>query len=538
MLDMAGLSPLAAARDGYPLVIAGGPCAFNPEPLTDFIDLFVIGEGEEVLIELLCLIAEAKKEGWDKKELLRRAMKVGGMYVPFQRSECPGDLQSPGRAAAPTMPLLAPFACEGGRPEGPGGSDRGDFAASTCQRGEDADFQEASGGIHAPRVVAKSIIKDMGTAPFPAKGLIPCTQVVHDRIMLEIMRGCSRGCRFCQAGIIYRPVREKSLGILQDQAQEQVKSTGYDEMGLISLSSADYSCIGELVDSLLDEHGKNGVSISLPSLRVDAFSVELAAQVQRVRKSGLTLAPEAGSQRLRDIINKGITDDDIFSAAAAAFKSGYTSIKLYFMIGLPHETTEDIEDIGEICRKILEIGRREKPKEVRKPIKISLGVATFVPKAHTPFQWYGQAKAAEIKTKQSLLLDIIKPMKAVNISFHDLPASRLEAAFARGGRQLGPVLLSAWRLGCVFDGWSEYFRADLWEAAFAEHGFTIDMFAEQKFAKEDMLPWDHISSGVTKSWLWREKERAEKGGLTADCRLGDCSGCGVCSIIPGGLIEQ
>jgi len=483
MLDLAQLPPLAAQRRGWPVVMAGGPAAYNPEPLADFIDLFVIGEGEEVLPQLLALLAEVKARGGGKEDFLRLALAVEGVYIPayYQAEYSREGLFTALRPLAP-----------------------------------------------APAVMRKSLVKDMESAPFPARGLLPHTRAVHDRAMLEIMRGCTRGCRFCQAGLIYRPVREKSQELLLRQAQESISSTGYDELGLMSLSSADYSAIEPLTDSLLRAYGPCGVGVSLPSLRADAFSVGLAEKVQRVRKSGLTFAPEAGTQRLRDAINKGVNEEELLQAVTAAAARGWTSIKLYFMIGLPGETTEDIEGIAALTGRLLSAMRRAKPPQAKKPLKISLAASTFVPKSHTPFQWLGQDAKEKIREKQALLLQLIRPMKAVTLNYHDAEASHLEAAFARGDRRLGAVLLSARRKGCRFDGWSEHFQSALWREAFTENGLESEFFANREFAMDEALPWEHISCGVEKPWLWKEYERAQRGEPTADCREGSCAGCGVC----------
>ena len=484
MLDLSGIPLLAVDRtDEDPLIIAGGPVAYNPEPLADFIDLFAIGEAEDMLPELLNLYGEIKKAGGSKADFLKKAAALDGVYIPSY------------------------------------------YQFSYHDDGTIADVSHVK---DAPPVVVKRIVQDMDNAYFPTQWMLPHTRAVHDRMMLEIMRGCTRGCRFCQAGIIYRPAREKSLQKLMEQTREIAAGSGCDEMGLMSLSSADHGSIGTLVDGILDEYGGCGIGVSLPSLRVDAFSVGLADKVQKVRKSGLTLAPEAGSQRMRDAINKGLTEDEIINAVSAAFARGWTSIKLYFMIGLPGETDEDIIAITELAGKILATGRRVKPSDARKPLKITLGVATFVPKSHTPFQWCGQVEMVEARRKQALLLERIRPMRAVTLNYHDSETSILEAAFARGDRRLGKVLLSAWEKGCRADGWSEHFRWKLWQEAFTENNIDIKFFANRDFDMGEILPWDHISAGVNKEWLKVEYARSTEGVLTADCRSGECSGCGVC----------
>ncbi len=485
MLQLGNIPLTAAERadGGWPLVIAGGPCVFNPEPLADFIDVFLLGEGEEVTLELLALAAEGKKAGWPREDLLRRAAAIPGVYVPS---------------------LYEASYKEDGR-----------FAALTPAEG-------------APAVIRKRILTDLDAAPFPDEPLLPAVKPVHDRIMLELMRGCTHGCRFCQAGMIYRPLREKSGDLLERQARAQVKSSGYDEMALLSLSSADYSDILPLMEDLLAEHSGCGVGISLPSLRVDAMSVGLAARTQEVRKSGITLAPEAGSQHLRDVINKGVTEEDILSAAAAAFSQGYTSVKLYFMIGLPYEEKADIVAIGELCKKILAVAKRNKPADIRKPIRISLGVSSFVPKSHTPFQWQAQDSIDMIREKQQLLRDTIKPMRQVSVRFHDAPTSMLEAVFARGDRRLGKVLLNAVRRGCHLDGWAEHFSYDEWLAAFAEEGIDPRTYAERQFAYGEPLPWQHMDCGVSFAWMWQEFTKAGRAQITEDCRHHGCAGCGVC----------
>lgn len=484
MLDLAGIPLLAAERgEDAPLIIAGGPCAYNPEPLADFIDLFIIGEGEEVNLELYDLVGRMKAERRSKRELLLAAKDIPGIYVPS-------------------------------------------IYADSYK--EDGRFEQLTPLDDAPVVIKKRILTDMDSAPFPQQPLLPSIKPVHDRIMLELMRGCTRGCRFCQAGIIYRPVREKSKETLVQQAAAQVAHSGYDDISLLSLSSADYTDIIPLMEDLLAAHGGCGVGISLPSLRVDAMSVGLAARTQEVRKSGITLAPEAGSQHLRDIINKGVTEEEILNAAAAAFSQGYTTIKLYFMIGLPYEENADIIAIGDLCRKILQLAKKHKPAEIKKPVKITLGVSSFVPKPQTPFQWFAQDSRDQLQAKQQLLRETIRPMRQVTAHFHDREVSALEAAFARGDRRLGQVLLRAWQKGCHMDGWSEYFHFDLWQEAFAESGLKLEDYAQRHYAYGEPLPWQHIDCGVTTRWLWSECVRAGRAQLTPDCRQGQCSGCGIC----------
>ncbi|MBQ6807912.1 MAG: TIGR03960 family B12-binding radical SAM protein, partial [Firmicutes bacterium] len=488
MLDLAGI-PLTTAERGEdaPLIVAGGPCAYNPEPLSDIVDLFFIGEGEDQDRELLDVVAEVKSAGGGRSEILRRAVRIPGVYIPsFYQAEY---------------------------------DSRGHFSRLIVR--PDAPPE-------TPEKIKKRIVKDFDSVVFPEKPIMPWITPVHDRIMLEVMRGCSHGCRFCQAGMIYRPIREKSVETLLSQARDQAKNSGYDDMALLSLSTADYTCVEGLMGRLLEEHAPQGVGVSLPSLRVDAFSVNLAARTQEVRKSGITLAPEAGSQRMRDVINKGVTEQQILTAAAAAFSQGYTRVKLYFMLGLPFESDSDLKGIAELCQKILRLGKEHKPAEIKKPIQISLGVSSFVPKCDTPFQWQPQNALEELKRKQDLLREYIKPLRSVTIGYHDRESSQLEAVFARGDRKLNQVLLKAYRSGCHMDGWKEHFRTDLWEQAFAECGLQQSAYAQRSMVYGEALPWEHILCGVDTEWLWKENIRAGRAELTGDCRREDCNSCGLC----------
>lgn len=483
MLDLAGIPLLAAERgEGDPVVIAGGPCAFNAEPLADFIDFFVLGESEEAVDDVADAVVAWKRAGrpGGRRGLLERAAAIAGVYVPaFYEASYNAD---------------------------------GTLAAVTPN-------SEAA----AP-VVTKRVVKDLEQAPYPTRPVVPYLEIVHDRIMLELFRGCTRGCRFCQAGVLYRPVRERRPETLVRLAQELVDSTGYNEISLTSLSSADYSCLKDTVGLLIDRFKDQGVSVSLPSLRIDSFSIELAQEVQKVRKSGLTFAPEAGTQRLRDVINKGVSEQDLEEAVGAAFRAGWSGVKLYFMIGLPTETDEDIRGIAALTHKVSDIYRAVKGK---RGAKVSVSVSSFVPKPHTPFQWYGQDGMAELERKQQLLKSLFRD-RSISLSWHDAKVSYLEAVFARGDRRLGPVVTAAWRRGAKFDGWSEYFKFDIWREAFAETGVDPDFYARRERPADETLPWDHLSAGVDKAFLRREYEQALSASPTADCRRGDCHACGVC----------
>jgi len=482
MLDLAGL-PLSSAgrKDGDPLVIAGGPCACNPEPLADFIDLFVLGEGEEVIQELLDLYSLISREGCSRRQFLCRAAKIAGIYVPS-------------------------FYLVSYRPDG---------RIEAVKPTQD----------DIPSRVTRRVVTNFDQVSFPTRFIVPGTEIVHDRVMLEVMRGCAHGCRFCQAGIIYRPVREKTPATLLTQAEKLVCGTGYDEISLISLSSADYSRIKEMARLLLDRFEKQGVNVSLPSLRVDTFSVALAQEVQRVRRAGLTFAPEAGSQRLREVINKGVTEEDLLAAVSSAFKSGWSAVKLYFMLGLPTETEEDVIEIARLAYRVLKAGIDQKISSAR--LKVTVSVSSFVPKAHTVFQWEPQFEIDVLRQRQKSLREKLKGRHLV-FRWSEPEMSFIEAVLARGDRRLGRAIEEAWREGCRFDGWSEYFLYERWCDAFQRVRLDPAFYANRRYDYDEVLPWEHLNLGVTKDYLRREMELALKGRQTPACRRGKCAGCGLC----------
>ncbi len=480
MLDLGGIPLESASRsDTDPVIVGGGPCAYNPEPLADFFDCFVIGEGETLIGEIAAVIASWKKQGraGGRPALLRALAQLDGIYVPaFYQADY--DTSGAFRQVTP--------------------------------------ISES-----APATISKRVVADLDTAPFPTRSIVPYLETVHDRIMLELFRGCTRGCRFCQAGVVYRPVRERKQETLVRLAQELADNTGYDEISLVSLSSADYSCLRELTNELLTRFAPQRISLSLPSLRVDSFSIELANEIQKVRRSGLTFAPEAGTQRLRDVINKGVTEADLFEAAGAAFRSGWSGIKLYFMIGLPTETDEDVLAIADLARKVFALSRGGRNR------KVTVSVSTFVPKPHTPFQWVPQLSVSEMERRQNMLRAALRD-RSISFNWHDPQTSRLEGVFARGDRRLGKTLLEAWRRGARFDGWSEYFRPEIWAEAFEATGIDPDFYATRNRETDEPLPWGHIRCGAYDEWLVAEWKRSQSGELTSDCRHGECTGCGVC----------
>lgn len=481
MLDLAGVPLMKADRkDNDPFVCAGGPCAYNPEPLADIIDFFMLGEGEDIINEVMDEYAKWKGTGKTRNAFLEEIAKLEGIYVP-SFYECDYNEDGTIKSFTPIKPQY-------------------------------------------PVIIKKRIIKDLDKVYFPDKIIVPYTDIVHDRIMLEVFRGCIRGCRFCQAGFIYRPVREKSHERLMELAKKLEESTGYEEISLTSLSTSDYSQLEEFTTELLDEMNERKVGLSLPSLRLDSFSLDLMEKAQKVRKSGLTFAPEAGTQRLRDVINKGITEEDLLGAVSLAFNGGWHGVKLYFMLGLPTETIEDVEGIADLAHKVVHVYKRVPMEKKGKGLNVTVSTATFVPKAFTPFQWEAQDSIENVTQKQMFLKDKVRS-KQITYNYHENKLSFLEAAFARGDRRLGKVLIKAWELGCKFDGWGEYFKYDIWMKAFEECGIDPYFYASRKREYDEILPWDHIDIGVSKKFLISESKKAYEEKITPNCRV-NCGGCG------------
>lgn len=483
MLDMSGITIRASERgEDEPIIMAGGPCAYNPEPLYDIVDFFEIGEGEEMMDDVLEVYARHKANGKvNKKEFLREISHIGGIYVPSL------------------------------------------YYVSYNEDGTIREFTPKYEDV--PAKVKKRIVNNFDKVSFPDEMIVPYTDIVHDRVVLETARGCTNGCRFCQAGMIYRPVREKTTNTLIEQARKALKATGYDEVSLASLSICDYSNIQNLISSLVLEHEADKVGIALPSIRVDAFSVDLIKEIQKVRKTGLTFAPEAGSQRMRDIINKGLTEERILEAAKSAFESGWSTIKLYFILGLPYETTEDAAGIGELAEKMADV-YFEIPKDVRnKGLKITVSTSILVPKPFTPFQWAPMARPEIVDERIKAVRGAIKS-RSIVYNYHEQETSFMEAVFARGDRRTCDVLIKAFEKGAKFDGWSEYFNMEIWNEAMEECNLDSEFYVYREREYDEILPWDFIDIGVNRKYIERENEKAKKAELTKNCLEG-CTGCGI-----------
>ena len=490
MLQLAGIPLRSADRPGLnQLIIAGGTCAYNPEPLADFIDLFSLGEGEDLTRELLSLYQTAQADHWTKQQYLTEAAKLEGVYIP---------------------------------------------AFYTHTYGPDGALTAITPAPGAPKTVRKRIVQDLDTAYYPAKTIVPSTEIVHDRSNLEVMRGCIRGCRFCQAGFCYRPVRPRSAATLLRQAKEMLLDSGNHEITLSSLSTSDYKQLEPLTSDLLDFCTPRKINISLPSLRADNFSDSLMQKLQKVRKSGLTFAPEAGTQRLRDVINKNVTEEEILTTCATAFAGGWNNVKLYFMLGLPTETDEDVLGIAELVYKVIKTWKAHASNKKR-GLRVHVSTAFFVPKPFTPFQWERQDTMEEYRRKTQLLKNAM-PSKSVEYNWHDAKLSQLEGVLARGDRRLCRVLEAAVARGVKLDGWDEYFDYDAWMAAFAACGIDPAFYTTRGYQEAEVLPWDTIDVGVSKAFLAKERAQAYAGQVTPDCRT-QCSGCGANTLLKGGCCD-
>lgn len=480
MLELAGI-PMEASKRGEddPIIIAGGPCGYNPEPLCDFIDIFLIGDGEELLPELLNLYHSMKGKA-TKEEFYKEACKLGGVYIPSF------------------------------------------YEVTYNQDGTIMSFNKTYD--QAPDKVLRAFVSDLDKTPFPVKPIVPLIETVHDRSVVETFRGCTRGCRFCQAGMIYRPVRERTVDTISKIAKDQLEATGHDELSLLSLSTSDYSKFEDLALSLMTYCKESNVSLSLPSLRLDSFSFKVLDEIQGYKKSGLTFAVEAGTQRLRDVINKGVTEADLFSAIEQAIDLGWRNIKLYFMIGLPTEDYDSLDGIASIAQRIVDIKRKFGGGKLGK-FNVTVSVSNFVPKSNTPFQWFGQNTAKEFEEKHNYLAEKLR-IKGVTFNYHDNETSVLEAVFARGDRRLGKTIKRAHELGCKFDGWTEHFKKDQWHQAFSDTGVDVDFYTTRHRSLDEVLPWSIIDAGVSEAFLKKEWEKSIKAQITKDCRHG-CVGCGI-----------
>lgn len=491
MLDLAGIPVQSEDRHELKnLVVAGGPCSCNPEPIADFIDLFMPGEGEEVLPEVVALYKTAKREGWTKEHYLEQAALIPGVYVP---------------------------------------------SLIDVIYNEDGTVKEFVPKKTAKVPVQKRIIKDLDKVFFPKSFVVPFIDIVHDRSMLELMRGCIRGCRFCQAGCIYRPVREKHADTLSKNAHDLCDSTGYEELSLTSLSTSDYSELEPLLDDLLEWTPKEHVNLAVPSLRVDNFNENLLKKITKVRKTGLTFAPEAGTQRMRDVINKNVTEEELIRTCTTAFEGGYTAVKLYFMIGLPTETDDDIRGIVETAQRVVDLYYSLPTKPKGKAVQVTCSVASFVPKPFTPFEFEPQNTRDELHRKQEVMRSALHSRK-INLDWHNAETSYLEAILARGDRRVGKVIETAWRNGCNFDSWDEHFHFDRWMEAFNSCGIDPDFYAVRTRNYDEKMPWEIFDYGVSKDFLIRENQKAREGVTTPNCRQ-KCSGCGANSLKGGACFE-
>ena len=480
MLDLAGIPLFSKDRTELaPIVCVGGPCACNPEPIADFVDIVFLGDGEESTNAVIDLLKECKKNGASKQEFLLKAKDITGVYVPSFYKDSYND---------------------------------------------DGTLKELVPINDAPEKVKKSIVSDMNKCYYPKEFVVPFISIVHDRAVEEIFRGCIRGCRFCQAGFIYRPIREKSVETINAQSKALIESTGYDELSLCSLSTSDHSQVNEMLTSLIDWTVKDKINLSLPSLRVDNFSDELVDKLNKVRKSGLTFAPEAGTQRLRDVINKNVTEEEVIKTCTKAFDNGWTTVKLYFMMGLPTETMEDIEGIANLGMDVIHAFYKNPNRQKGTGLQVNISCSSFIPKPFTPFQWEPEDTMESLKAKQKHLLESI-PSKKIKVSYHETPTSLLEGVLARGDRRLSAVLYSAYKKGCKFDSWDEHFKFDAWMEAFEENNLDPYFYTQRRRDFSEVLPWDHLDYGISRKFLERENIKAHENETTPHCRI-QCAGCG------------
>lgn len=480
MLDLAGIPLFSKDRTELtPIICVGGPCACNPEPIADFVDIVFLGDGEESTNAVIDLLKECKKNGASKQEFLLKAKDITGVYVPSFYKDSYND---------------------------------------------DGTLKELVPINDAPEKVKKSIVSDMNKCYYPKEFVVPFISIVHDRAVEEIFRGCIRGCRFCQAGFIYRPIREKSVETINAQSKALIESTGYDELSLCSLSTSDHSQVNEMLTSLIDWTVKDKINLSLPSLRVDNFSDELVDKLNKVRKSGLTFAPEAGTQRLRDVINKNVTEEEVIKTCTKAFDNGWTTVKLYFMMGLPTETMEDIEGIANLGMEVVHAFYKNPNRQKGTGLQVNVSCSSFIPKPFTPFQWEPEDTMESLKAKQKHLLESI-PSKKIKVSYHETPTSLLEGVLARGDRRLSAVLYSAYKKGCKFDSWDEHFKFDAWMEAFEENNLDPYFYTHRRREFSEVLPWDHLDYGISRKFLELENIKAHENKTTPHCRI-QCAGCG------------